>query len=275
MTRLSTAVVAVLAVASLAARPAAAQEPVASPATAQQPAPAPPPPAKWHFAITPLAFYASGLEGEATIRNVTMPFDLSFSDVVDLSEGGLSGGVAASKGPISFSFMGGYSKLGDNVSAPAVQDLDGTLTFTSFQGAFGYQVIRKPKFVATASAGVRYTQLKGEISSGDGSINVEKSVDWTDPFIGAQLTRPLGTRFSLSLAGDVGGFDLSESTSKVTWNLAPTLTFRVPLKKNQTVNLLITGGYKWNHIEFTGEGPSVFQLEQDMAGPMVAMTLVF
>jgi hypothetical protein len=72
----------------------------------------------------------------------------------------------------------------------------------------------------------------------------------------------------------VGGFDLSESTSKLTWTLNPLVNYRFPISGGRR-NLLLSGGYRFTSIDFEGEGPDQFQMDVDMSGPVLALTLVF
>jgi hypothetical protein len=72
----------------------------------------------------------------------------------------------------------------------------------------------------------------------------------------------------------VGGFDLSESTSKLTWTISPAVSYRFPISGGRR-NLVLSGGYRFTSIDFEGEGPDVFQMDVDMSGPLLGFTIVF
>jgi hypothetical protein len=140
-----------------------------------------------------------------------------------------------------------------------------------------YAVVAKPQVTVSVLGGVRYTSLKSEIvTTADEALIAESNgQNWTDPFVGGQVVVPVGEarKLSFSLKGDVGGFDLSESTSKITYTVFPAAAYRFPIggKKNLVTSL----GFRFTHIEFTGEGPDVFQMDTDLSGPTLGLTLVF
>ncbi len=51
--------------------------------------------------------------------------------------------------------------------------------------------------------------------------------DWIDPFVGLRAGSRLSPRFFLNLRGDVGGFDISDGSSDISWNLAATVGYDV------------------------------------------------
>jgi hypothetical protein len=101
-----------------------------------------------------------------------------------------------------------------------------------------------------------------------------ETIDWFDPYIGAGVVKPIGKKFALSLRGDIGGFDLSEKTSKLTWTVFPAASYRFPISGGKR-NLLLSGGYRFTSIDFEGEGPETFQMDVDMSGPTLGLTIVF
>ena len=70
-------------------------------------------------------------------------------------------------------------------------------------------------------AGVRYTyldtELKGKLDLPDLGIDARRTAEgdehWVDPIVGVRTTWALGERWSLVLAGDVGGISTSDQYS--------------------------------------------------------------
>src|SRR5262245_63215008 len=75
-------------------------------------------------------------------------------------------------------------------------------------------------------AGVRYTHLtaevEGKLDLPDFGISAhrtaEESEDWADPIIGLRTGWTLGERWSLVLAGDVGGISTDDQYSAEAWS---------------------------------------------------------
>jgi hypothetical protein len=235
----------------------------------------------WRFTWTPIGVWGMGIEGPVTIRNRTRDLDVSFDELFDHLQGSFGTSLGASKGRVGGFFNLSYLKIGQDsiVGVPTTTEpVDFVLKWLTVELGGSYAVVAKPEVTVLVLGGVRYTSLKPEIVTTDeGDLIAEADgVNWTDPFIGAQVAVPVGEakKLSFSLKGDVGGFDLSESTSKITWTVNPLVNYRFPISGGRR-NLLLSGGYRFTHSEFTGEGPDVFQMDVDMSGPVLALTIVF
>jgi len=241
-----------------------------------QEAPASPP---WRFQITPIAVWGMGIKGPLTIRNRTKDLDVSFDELFDHLNGSIGLNFGANKGrwggAVGFSYLRFKQ---DSVAANATTPLaDVNLHWITLEASGSYAAVATPDVTVSVLAGVRYTSLKPKIEDLNGVTIVEgEGVNWTDPFIGASVVKPIGEakKFSLSLKGDVGGFDISESTSKIAYTIFPAAAYRFPISGGKR-NLVLSAGYRYTHEEFTGEGPDVVQLDWDMQGPTLGLTFVF
>ena len=242
---------------------------LASPARAQEPSSSP-----WQFTLTPAGLWALGISGPATVRGQTSDLDVSFSDIFDHLQGAFSVNFTATKGRVGGFLTAEYLKVGeDSIVSAVAPPVDVSLKWFTISGGPSFGVVATPEVAVSLLAGVRYSAMKGSLKATDGSFDLQSNtVDWWDPFVGAQITKPIGSRFSLAVKGDVGGFDISENTSKLTWNLFPTAAYRFAVGRR---SMLVSAGYRFEHIEFTGQGPSVFQMDVDMSGPALGLTYVF
>jgi hypothetical protein len=245
---------------------------LASPALAQ--APASPP---WRFSWTPIGMWAMGIDGPVTIRNNTRDLDVSFSDLFDHLQGSIGTTLTANKGKVGGFFSLSYLKIGqDSIPSAVFEPVNFSIKWLTVELGANYAVVAKPEVVLSVLGGVRYTSLNSEVETTDDETLVAEGdgVNWTDPFIGANVVKPIGEKFALSLRGDVGGFDISESTSKLTWTVAPTASYRFPISGGRR-NLVLSAGYRYTSADFEGEGPDVFQMDVNMSGPTLGLTLAF
>ena len=119
-------------------------------------------------------------------------------------------------------------------------------------------------------AGVRYNHLSGELR-GPGILPTPVmptgTQDWWDPIVGANLSLPLGKRFSLNLRGDVGGFGVG---SDLTWQVFPYLDWQ--FAKWGSLQL----GYRWLYMDYeTGSGASRFKYDMLNQGAQLGFTFHF
>jgi hypothetical protein len=247
---------------------------LANPAFGQ--APASPP---WHVTWTPIAIWGMGIDGPVTVRGFTRDLDVSFSDITDHLQGSFGTNLAVTKGRAGGFFNLSYLKIGqDSIVSTAFEPVNFSIKWLTVELGGSYAVVAKPEVALSALVGVRYTSLKSEVETNDDETLLFESdgVDWTDPFIGARVVKPIGAskKFALSLYGDVGGFNISESTSKLTWTIFPAASYRFPISGGKR-SLLLSGGYRYTDIDFEGEGPQVFQMDVHMSGPTLGLTIVF
>lgn len=98
-------------------------------------------------------------------------------------------------------------------------------------------------------------------------VDVDKSTDWLDPFIGARLKVDLIDRLSVSVRGDIGGFGMG---SHFTWNMAAILAYQVSQRTS------LAAGYRLLDIDYSdGKGSNTFQYDVQMRGPVLGFTLRF
>ena len=119
-------------------------------------------------------------------------------------------------------------------------------------------------------AGVRYNNLTGELR-GPGVLPTPQiptgTQDWWDPIVGADFAVPLGTKFSLNLRGDVGGFSVG---SDFTWQVFPCVDWR--FAKWGSAQL----GYRWLYMDYeTGSGANRFEYNMLNQGPQLGVTFHF
>lgn len=97
------------------------------------------------------------------------------------------------------------------------------------------------------------------------------SVDWVDPFIGARLRQNISYGQSLTVRGDVGGFDVGSDFS---WQVIATYDFQLCVTENHVVDGYL--GYRALSVDYSqGSGANRYELDAIQQGPVVGATLHF
>jgi hypothetical protein len=193
----------------------------AKPAGELQPA-AEPAPDPWHFTLAPL-LWASAVDGNVTVRGHKANVDTSFSDVVNHLDGALMLYLELRKKKFGFYAQPNYMKLSADGDAGPLSANDTMKIWIVEAGGF-YQIgewgQEKP-LTLDATIGVQYLSLHNELTlkGAGGVINFKGSdtMDLIDPMIGLRVRKYLTTKLSLNIQGNVGGFDVSDHSSDLSW----------------------------------------------------------
>lgn len=191
--------------------------------------------------ISPYAWLTSQ-SGNLTVRGITIDADVSFADLVDTSDTlfALAGAVDVAYGRFVVRVGGQYSEVTFEESRGVFRNgtvsADVTETLEWYELFGGYRLLDVPLgqdaaaggrvtldgFVggrltaidvnATLSASTTVTLPDGETLDLGTTKERGRSETWVEPFVGAQVGFDLNDRWSLSLRGDVGGFDVSGAT---------------------------------------------------------------
>ncbi len=230
---------------------------------------------------TEVGIYAfmSGIEGDATVGNVTSDVDVSFSDILDNLDLGFMGYVEHRRG--KWSFIGDVAYL--NVSAEKTRSrtsvtsltLDAEYEQTLVEAFIGYRVfeqnIGEAQFGIDLLVGARYNEVAFELDVQASLLGLTTSrsrnpeEDWVDGVVAARVQYGHENGWGVSAWADIG--DGSDSSS---YQLAGIVSYRF---KN---NIRVFGGYRLYHLEFTGDsGGRRFDLDLDYTGPMIGVAYRF
>ena len=232
---------------------------------------------EWEFIVTPYLL-AAGMEGDATVKGIEASVDLSFGDIWDNLDFGAMVNFEARKGKWGFFLDPTYMKLSTDADVgPFDAEVDTKMVLVEF-GAL-YRIIERPignesgrTFSLDLLGGARYTDLKGEIDvEGPLGINpsFDGSQDWIDPIVGGRIQVDLTEKLAFKVRGDIGGFDLGDS-SDFAWNLLAGLGYQ--MSERTTLWL----GYRILAVDYDdGSGSDLFEYDVELSGPVAGLAVRF
>ena len=235
----------------------------------------------WQFSVTPY-MWALALESDAMVKGVDSQVDMSFSDIWDTLDIAFMGDFEARKGRIGFFVNGLYSKISDQEDTRfATLKVNVELDVVSF-GAYyrlGPHALGDdgggsgPVLVTDLIVGGRYTYLDldtfGSILAVP--VNAEGSRDWLAPIIGVRTFWDLSPKWSLVLAGDIGGFGIE---SDLQW--AATALFGYSFHFFGEHDSQFYFGYRVIDQDYEdGSGADRFAWDTTLKGPVLGLAMHF
>jgi hypothetical protein len=191
--------------------------------------------------IVPQLHGAFAAHAEATWREWTGFLDLFY---VSMGQSESKGGISVSTNlqQLFFEFGGTYRL------PPLSLGNAGSLTFEPLVGG---------RFMwVDASLGFPNQKV-----SGDGSV--------IDPIVGGRIVWRITETWSVWFRGDVGGFDISDNQSKLTYNLLGGVEWRFVPRASALV------GFRYFNVDLEKGGHDRFNADIEMFGPFLGVNLFF
>lgn len=256
--------------ATLVASPAMAQEEADGTATR---------PDGWALTVAPY-LWAAGLEGDVTLGGVDADVDQDFDDILDDLVFGAMMLVDARNDRFGVAVNGFYVRT-DADSEVGPLDIDATTDSAALQAAAYYRVLELGPghgegvtLGIEPYAGARLTyvraELQGDLELDALGVGIDREADrsetWVDPIVGSRAVLDLTDRWSLRLAGDVGGFGAG---SDFTWAAQGLLDYRLPLGRFDTVLGVGYQALSWDYDD--GD----FEWDVTQQGPVIGAAIRF
>ena len=199
----------------------------------------------------------ASMDGSTGVAPLTADVDLGFDDILENLEFGAMGRVRAARDPWSVTLDVIYMGLGASGDQPAF-DVD--VDQTAIELAVGFKYNDHFESIV----GARYIDLSVDLRfQGPLGLQSSPSVDWYDPFIGANIHAPLGERWSLSARADIGGFGVG---SDLTWQIETLFDWHLSERTSFQM------GYRWIDIDYEDDG---FVYDMLTQGPQAGVTWRF
>ncbi len=222
------------------------------------------------FSVTSY-LWATAIDG----RSATFPplpaadISLRFRDVLEELNGAMMASAEMRIDRWSFLIDGQFSQVttGGNLPGPFFSALKLRSQTTTVQGSVFYRIYEDTAVSLEVGGGLRFWNLnnKLEILPGLANLRIDHrdSEMWADPIIGARLGIELGGPWSVTVAGDVGGFNVG---SRLTWQGLGSINYAWSEK------LTLKAGYRALHVDYRSGG---FSYDVTQHGPAVAATYRF
>lgn len=228
----------------------------------------------WNFTFAPYAWLTE-IDGDVTAKGQKVDVDMSFGDIWDdLDFGGMlylemnndRWGVFANTV---------YAKISPDETTPFGKvDVETESWIVDFGFLFRVMGFREEGETLDLILGGRYWDQQNELDLNFPDVGIvgtiEDSKDWIDPIIGLRYTGWFTENFGFIARGDVGGFDISDDSSDLTWSAQGVFGYRV----GDAFNLW--AGYRALGVDYDeGSGLSRFEFNATLHGPLVGIGFVF
>ena len=188
----------------------------------------------WTFDVAPFYLWLPALDGRITVGETSTSVDQSVGDTLDLLfdsfKFAATGRVEARKGNAFLTLDLMYMDLGENVQTDVGAGVTADFKQLILEFGGGYHLLDwavagegMPSLSVDVLAGGRYVDLDSGITI-ENVLDVDRSKDWLDPFVGGRLRLNIIDRLSVTVRGDIGGFGVG---SHFTWNMAAILLYQV------------------------------------------------
>lgn len=204
-------------------------------------------------------------------RSATLPplpaadISLRFRDVLKELNGALMASAEMRLDRWSFLIDGQFSQVasGGNLPGAYFSTLKLRSQNTSIQGSAFYRVHEDAVLTFDVGGGVRFWNLNSKLEILPGLVDHRQSEMWADPVLGARFGVRLSGRWSLTVAGDIGGFGAGSS---LTWQGMGSVNYA------WSKNLTRKAGYRALYVDYRNGG---FSYEVTQHGPAFATTYRF
>lgn len=206
------------------------------------------------------------IDGEAQIGPLTVPVDVSISDLFSALDFGAMAAYRIDNGTWSFSgdvtYMDlGFSQTTQQGRASASLDND-QLTI---MGTVGRRV--SPRLEALFS--LAYFELSADLSLRvlQQQASASRDANWVDPLLGLNYRLPFAEKWTLDLRGDMGGFGVGSDLTLHGW---------VKLVRQNSESFSWYFGYRYIGYDYeTGEGINYQRYDLSQHGPGIGLAWSF
>jgi hypothetical protein len=242
----------------------------------------------WEFSVAPY-LWAISMNGDVTVRGLEAEVDASFNDILDELNFAFMVQYEARKGHWGLWGNTIYSNLGNSdVEGPAgLTKIDPSVT-AFWQELGGYYRLgtwdlvdssdkKTPSVTVDTYFGARYTYLDTKIDfKFEGPFrsfkkNVDEDKSWLEPLVGVRTIWDFYERWTLTLAGDMGGVAFG---SDFAWSAAGLIGYQFNLFGED--NARVFAGYRALSQDYTdGSGNNKFEWDVTLHGPILGLAIRF
>jgi hypothetical protein len=211
----------------------------------------------WHFDLSPYIWFA-GAHGTAGARGRYASIHATPGDLLSHADIGLMGAAEARRNRFLLAGDLLWIRISDSRSLALPPQLGavsadarlGQLVWTS---KIGYRLIDHKRVKADAALGARFWHLGQKLSFNPSRLGLsfKPSQNWADIVIGGRVQFPVGQKTSVTLSGDVGGWN---ATSNLDYQFMTLLGYKLSAKWT------LQAGYRYLFVDYRGTNSSVVNL---------------
>ena len=223
----------------------------ATPATTAAP-PVGEPTSDWHFAVSPYLWFP-GVHGTIGARGHEASVHASPGDLLSHFRFGLMGLVDTRYKRIVMPVDMMWIRLGANNAVPLTDEaLNVKVRGEEFilTPKIGYRLVDTEIVKIDALTGFRYWHF-GEslrLSTSDTSVKFSGSQNWVDPLVGGRILANLSPKISVSIGGDVGGWNTG---SLIDYQIGGVLGYRIKPA------VVLQAGYRYLSVDYRSSGTTI------------------
>lgn len=222
----------------------------------------------WEFTT---ALYAPlmGMEGDVGVAGLApAKVDMSFSDILDELDAGLSGSFEARKGAWSITADGIWLKMSTSQQGPASSYLRLSQDQIMASLSVAYEIYGGESTTVDLAGGVALNSIDADLDLFTPRLPVQVrsgsgSQEWLDPFFALRFRQELGDCWTFFANGAYGGFEVS---SDEYWQAVVGLGYR--LSESTTLAL----AYRVISVDYHQGG---FVYDTETSGPNVGLIIRF
>jgi hypothetical protein len=219
----------------------------------------------WRLNLSPYLWFA-GTHGTVGAFGRTGSVHASAGDLLSHMNAGLMGASEAQLGRLLLNGDLLWIRLSDGSALPfpglTATSVDVRVGQFMWTSKVGYRLIDRPKIKADANVGARYWHLGQKVNLNPSilGVNINRSQSWADIVVGGRIELPFGPKTSITLLGDVGGWN---ATAKLDYQFASVLSFRVSPKWT------VSPGYRYLFVDYRTRN-SIYNMVT--SGPVIGLT---
>lgn len=229
--------------------------------------------------------FATAIDGDVGIRNIDVPVDIGFDDILDNLKFGAMGFYEARKDDqwsfiVDAAYLSLYSKQTPVSNNVVTVNAKAEMSQIVLEAMVGYKVLDHEdlasfyrKVQIDVIGGARYNQLDFSLSADASVLGLatagerSKKIDWIDPIVGARARFNPSENVRVVLYGDVGGFGVG---SDLTWQLLARVGYQFDN------NLEVSAGYRVLYMDYEeGSGADYFSYDATYQGPVIGLGYKF
>jgi hypothetical protein len=202
----------------------------------------------WHLTVAPYLWFP-GVHGTVGAFNRDASVHVSPADLLSHFRFGLMGFVEPRYNRLVLPIDMMWVRLEANNTLANLPNVTANVTGSEFilTPKIGYRVVNQDRLKIDALTGFRYWHFGESLSFNPSALglNFSASQNWVDPLVGGKIEGALSPKFSVTVAGDVGGWGVG---SQLDYQIVGMLGYKIKPA------LTLGAGYRYLDVNYRSGG---------------------